>query len=197
MILSGELGSGQRLNEQHLATQFGVSRGPVREALRALERASYVTSIPNLGMFVRQIGIEEALELYELRAVIFGFGAGRVAERASDEQKAALADIVAEMDAAIAAEDRAKYYRLNFQFHDAVMEYSGHLRAGSVYESLLKESHLFRKRSLEQVSSMQDSNSEHRKIVIEILAGNGARARAAAEKHHEFGKKRWLGTFSG
>ena len=63
MILSGELKSGQRLIEQQLASQLDVSRGPVREALRALERAGLVTGVDNLGMFVRQVGIEEAIEV--------------------------------------------------------------------------------------------------------------------------------------
>ena len=73
MILSGELEPGQRLNEQQLASQLGVSRGPVREALRVLERAGLVTGVANLGMFVRQVGIEEAVEMYEMRGVVFGF----------------------------------------------------------------------------------------------------------------------------
>ena len=79
MILSGELRAGERMNELALATRLGVSRGPVREAARTLERDGLVTSIVNQGVFVRQISIEEAAELYDLRAVIVGYACGRLA----------------------------------------------------------------------------------------------------------------------
>ena len=66
LIVSGDLPAGQRLNEQQLAARFGVSRGPVREALRSLEHAGLVTSVVNLGMFVRQVGVAEASEIYDI-----------------------------------------------------------------------------------------------------------------------------------
>jgi DNA-binding GntR family transcriptional regulator len=194
MIVAGELEAGQRLNEQQLAAQLGVSRGPVREALRALERAGLVTGVANLGMFVRHVGIGEAIELYEMRGVIFAFCCARVAERASAEEKAALGALVAKMDEAIEREDRSEYYRLNLDFHDRLMELADHRRASDIYQSLVKEGHLFRQRSLQPVASMRESNSEHRRIMDAIMAGDGLGARAAGEEHHFKGKARWLDT---
>lgn len=194
MILSGELAAGARLNEQALASRLGVSRGPVREATRALERAGLVTAIPNTGVFVRQISMEEALELYDMRAVIFGFACWRLAGRATQAQKTALRALVRQMDEAIEATDASAYFRLNLQFHDEVMELSGHRRAAGIYESLVKEAHLFRQRSLLTVDAMRQSNAEHARIVEAIEAGDRMAARAAAEEHHHGGKSRWLQT---
>src|SRR5688572_9776099 len=80
MILSGELKAGERINEQVLASRLGVSRGPIREAARALEHAGLLTAVVNQGVFVRQITEEEAKEIYEVRAVVFGFVCRRLAD---------------------------------------------------------------------------------------------------------------------
>lgn len=197
MILSGELKAGERLNEQLLASRLGVSRGPVREAIRTLERAGLVTGIVNYGVFVRQIGVEEAMELYDMRAVLFGFACERLARLASAEQKAGLSDLVAEMDRAIERADNRAYYELNLRFHDTVMEFAGHRRATQIYESLVKEAHLFRQRALDSVPSMRESNQEHAAILEAVAAGDGERARRLAEQHVQGGKRRWLQTMQG
>ena len=71
MILSGELAPGEKLTEMTLAAQLGVSRGPLREAFRMLEEAGLVRTEKNRGVFVRDIPIEEAIEIFDLRAATF------------------------------------------------------------------------------------------------------------------------------
>ena len=71
-IISGEIASGSKLNETDIAEELGVSRGPVREALRALEQVGLVYNEKNRGVFVRQISIEEADQIYEVRAALDG-----------------------------------------------------------------------------------------------------------------------------
>ena len=78
---------------------------------------------------MRQIGYEEALGLYDLRAVIFGFACESLARRRSAAEIALLEDALAEMQAALGAGDRARYYQLNVAFHAMVLERSGHRRA--------------------------------------------------------------------
>ncbi len=194
MILDGDLAAGERLNEQKLASQLGVSRGPVREALRALERSGLVTGVVNLGVFVRQVGVEEAVEIYEMRGVVFGFACARLAEKITPGQEGTLAGLVGEMDAAIAAQDPSIYYKSNLRLHDMVMEFAGHGRAAAIYQSLIKESHLLRERSLQPLESMQASNCEHKVILAAIVSGDADAARTAAENHHFKGKRRWLNT---
>jgi len=85
MILDGELRAGAKLNEADLASRLGISRGPVREAFRALEESGLVRLARNRGVFVRQIGLDEADEIYELRAVLDDYAGRRLAQVATPE----------------------------------------------------------------------------------------------------------------
>jgi DNA-binding GntR family transcriptional regulator len=197
MIVSGEIKAGERLNEQLLATRLGVSRGPVREATRALERAGLVTVQVNQGVFVRQIGFEEAIEIYDVRAVVFGFACQRVAGRLSSAQERELTDLIGGMDEAAGRGDNKTYYELNLRFHDAILTFAGHGRAKQVYEMLIKETHLFRQRALGAQESMAVSNGEHRQILKALAEEDGERARRLGEEHCLAGKRRWLETMNG
>lgn len=194
MIVSGELKAGARINEQALASRLGVSRGPIREAARALERAGLLTSVVNLGVFVREIAEEEAVEIYDLRSVIFGFVCQRLANRITGAQKRDLEQRIAAMDNAIERCDSASYYQLNLRFHDAILEFAEHGRARQTYESLIKETHLLRQSSLTSRARMLESNGEHAGIVAALAAGDGETARGLAEAHAQGGKRRWLET---
>jgi DNA-binding GntR family transcriptional regulator len=194
MILEGELKPGERLNEQVLAARLGVSRGPVREAARALERSGLVTAIVNQGVYIRQVDVAEAVELYDMRAVVFGFACQRLAARVTEADKRSLRALVEAMETAIDADDPKRYFALNLEFHDRIIQASGHARAAQMYNSLLKESHLLRRRALTSRNAMRESNAEHARMLGAIEAGDAAVARAIAEEHHLGGKRRWLNT---
>ncbi len=85
MILAGDLPAGSKLNEAAIAELLGVSRGPVREAFRALEESGLVRLEKNRGVFVRQIDVDEADEIYELRSVLDEFVGRRVAQAVTPE----------------------------------------------------------------------------------------------------------------
>ena len=192
MIVSGELKAGERLNEQAIAARLGVSRGPVREASRALENAGLLTSVANLGTFVRQVTPKEAGEIYDVRAVVFGFICAALAGRVTPEQNAALADFVARMDEAIGRGDNAAYFALNLEFHDAIVAFADHERARQVYETLVRESQLTRQLALDTDVRMRESNAEHARIVAAIAACDGEEARRLGEAHAQGGKRRWM-----
>jgi len=192
MILSGELKAGERINEQALANRLGVSRGPVREAARALERAGLLTAVVNQGVFVRQITEEEAKEIYDVRSVVFGFICHRLAGRITAEQMLTLEALIARMDETIEQRDSAAYYQLNLRFHETIVAFAEHGRARQTYEALIKETHLLRQSSLVEPARMRESNSEHAAIVAAIAAGDGETARRLAEAHALGGKRRWL-----
>jgi DNA-binding GntR family transcriptional regulator len=196
MILKGVLEPGQRLNEQQLALQLGVSRGPVREALRGLERAGLLTAIANLGMFVRKVGIEEAIELYDVRGLLFGFSCSRLAEKITADQTAELRKLIAQMNDMVEGKDSSRYYQLNLLFHDLIVSYAGNARVAQIYRAAVQEGHLLRQRALQPAASMRESNDEHAEILDAICAGQGDRSRRLAEQHHVRGKSRWLNTLA-
>jgi DNA-binding GntR family transcriptional regulator len=202
-ILSGELAPGTRLNEVALAAQLGLSRGPLREALRGLERDGLVTAGPaGQGMSVRRLDPEEMAELYDMRALLQGFILARLAQeqaagRLAVGLLAGLRARVAEMEACAALGDAAGYYACNLAFHEALHEGAAHRRAGMLYTSLLKESHLVRQRSLARPEQMRDSNAEHARMLTAVAAGDVMQARALGAAHvAEGGKRRWLASLA-
>lgn len=193
MILGGQIKAGERLNEQNLAIKLGVSRGPIREATRGLERAGLVTAVVNHGVYVRKVSREEAFELYDLRALLTGFACRRLAETATDAQRKHMAKLVRRMESAAKSGNSTTYYTLNLEFHDALMRYAGNGRAKQIDESLIKEMHLFRQRSLVAPANMRESNAEHQVIVAAIISGDAEAARRAGESHVRGGRRRFSG----
>ncbi|MFC4165719.1 GntR family transcriptional regulator [Teichococcus aestuarii] len=191
MILSGEIPPGTRLNEQALAARLGVSRGPVREAVRGLDRSGLVVTVVNQGSFVRQLSAEEAMDVYDLRVALTGYACERLAGRATPEQIATLEAMVRGMEAAAEADDAARYYALNLDFHSALMSMGGSSRAVRLYDDLGKELTLFRRRALVVRENMRESNAEHAKILRALTDGDGAAARVAGEAHIRGGKRRF------
>ncbi len=199
LILSGELAPGTRLNEVALAARLGLSRGPLREALRGLERDGLLTAGPaGQGMSVRRLEPAEMAELYDMRALLQGFILARIAERVAKGALPAgtLEDLrarVAAMGAMASAGDAAGYYSENLLFHEALHRAAGHRRASGLYDLLIKESHLVRQRSLAHPERMRRSNAEHAAMLNAAAAGDTALARSLGEAHvAEGGKRRWI-----
>lgn len=194
MILSGELQAGEQVNESRLAKRLGVSRGPIREALRSLEHSGLVTTVVNRGTFVRQLSRKEALDVYDIRANLGGLAAGTLAEKISDEQLAALEQLVEKMEQ---ADGFDAYYPLNLEFHARIMEFCDNERLAALYQACVNELHLFRRKSLVQGGGLTVSNREHRKILAALRARDPKRASHWMEEHIRAGKRRFLKALAG
>lgn len=190
MILEGELGVGERLNESALAQKFGTSRGPVREAIRALEECGLLRQQKNRGVFVREISLAEADEIYDLREALDELVGRRLAERASSGQLAVLNALLGEMDAVAASADPDRYHPINLRFHDQLVEFTGNVKLLGTYRRLIKELHLFRLRGLAQGGGLSVSNDEHRAIVRAIESGSAEAAARAMREHVRQSRRR-------
>lgn len=192
LIDSGQVRPGERLNEATLAARMGTSRGPVREAIRVLSGMGLVTPVANRGVFVREVSVAEMIELFDLRALIFGFAAARAAEFLTAPRRRKLEALIERMDAAAKAGRGSEYYALNLRFHAAILEFSNNRRAARVYEECVKELHLFRRPPFNYTAKMNRSNLEHRAIFEALAAGRGEEARRRAEAHVIQGRQRLL-----
>ena len=183
IILRGELTARQRINEVELAERFRTSRGPVREALRALEECGLVRAERNRGTFVREVSVAEADEVYDVREALDELIGRRLAERISDEQVAVLRRLLAQMDEATAARDIKRYHQLNLEFHDALVDFAGNARLTATYRRLTKELLLFRLQGLKEGGGFEVSNAEHKAIVKAIAARDPERAGRVLRAH--------------
>ena len=183
MILAGDLAAGAKLNEVMIAEHLGVSRGPVREAFRALEESGLVRLEKNRGVFVRQIALAEADEIYELRAVLDEFAGRRVAQSNTPEAMQALRALVERMDKAATRDDLDAYHRANVAFHDKLVELAGNAKVLATYRRLVNELHLYRRATLAQAGALPVSTREHHEILDRIAAGQSVAAGRALYEH--------------
>jgi phosphonate utilization transcriptional regulator len=182
MVLTGELAVGKKLNEAELSTRLGVSRGPVRESFRALQETGLVRLEKNRGVFVREISVAEADDIYEIRATLDQMAGRKLATSIRPEQLASLRTIVSRMHAAADRGDVEGYHQANLGFHDALVEYAGNPKLLQIYRRLVNELSLFRRHTLAQPHRLPDSTLEHEEILRLIESGQ---AEAAGQKLHE------------
>jgi len=190
MILGGELASGAKLTEAALAARLGVSRGPVREAFRALGEMGLVRVEKNRGVFVRRISVEEADQIYEVRGILDEWIGRHLAQTATSEQIRGLRAHVERMEKAAARHDVDGYYHLNLEFHDRLVAACGNPKLVATYRRLVKELSLFRHQTLARGETMSVSTREHREIVERIASGNPAAAGKALLDHVLAGRER-------
>src|SRR5471030_394632 len=178
MILRGELAPGQRLNEKLISDKLSVSRGPVREACRALAELGLVYLIPNRGVFIKRLTRADAIEVYDLRAGLTGLAASLLAPMLTTDHLRQLNGFVDEMEQAAESADFARFYPLNLEFHDYIVRSTANTRLMKLYRGLVKEFHLFRTHGLVQRGALLESNREHREIVAALEAGDNLRSYA-------------------
>ena len=183
LIMNGELAVGSRINESELSQRFNTSRGPIREALRALEEAGLVRNEKNRGVFVREIAFEEANEIYELREALEEIIGRRVAERMQGDALERLRAMIEPMREAAQAQNVEQYAQLNLQFHDILLDTAGSRKLTETYKRLVKELHLFRMRALDSGGGLRVSADEHREIVDAIATRNPEAAGQVLRKH--------------
>src|SRR5262245_39201210 len=192
MILAGELAPGDRLNEKAVADALKVSRGPVREACRALAELGFVQLIPNRGVFIKKLTKADAIEVYDLRAGLTGLAAQLLAPMINAEHLDRLEGFVGEMEQAAESADFQRFYPINLEFHDYIVRATGNARLIKLYRGLVKEFHLFRTHGLVQRDSLLESNREHRDIVAALKAKDGPQAYLFSARHVGNGKERML-----
>lgn len=194
-IMSGSIRAGERINEVLLAQEYGVSRGPIREAARLLAAKGLVEFIVNKGAFVREVSADEMLEIYSLRAILTGHACER-ASQAPEAEKSDLPQLLDAMGVAAEAGDAEAYYELNLRFHDRLNALAHSPRLSEMLAGLIRETHLFRQVSLARHPDMERSNLEHRAIVDAILLGDGAAARRSGEAHVRAGMARFQAAYA-
>lgn len=189
-IMARRLAPGSALVEEAIAKQLGVSRIPVREALRMLERDGWVVTRPRAGATVRDVSPAEASELFEVRGLLEAHAAGRAAQRATARESESLRRLIVDEQRAYDEGDRNSIVALNDQFHDEIARMSGN--------STLRELTL---RVAKQVAWLVASFAgtaraprlnDHRILVDALEAGDAERAMALARSHVDAARQAYV-----
>jgi phosphonate utilization transcriptional regulator len=188
MILSGEMLPGSKLNEAAIAERFGVSRGPLREAFRLLEECGLIRQEKNRGAFVREIALDEAADIYDVRAGLDATAGRLLASRISGEQLATLRQMADAMQQAAGRDDVDQFHALNLAFHDQLIASTGNRALIEAYSRLVKQLALFRRRNLLQPKAIPHFADEH-SAIVDCLAAGDAQASAEALYQHALGGK--------
>jgi phosphonate utilization transcriptional regulator len=187
-IVGGEIAAGTKLNEVDVATALGISRGPVREAFRALGQAGLVRVEKNRGVFVREVSLEEANEYYEVRAALEGLIGRLAAKRIAADEVEALRATVRRMHAlprSLPKPRRAdEYFALNVEFHDRLAQAARNNALLAHYRGVINQLDLYRRATLSQsVETIALSTREHEAIVEAVAARDEARAERLLTDH--------------
>ena len=186
LILKGVFAPGQRINEPDVASRLGVSRVPVREALRELESSGLVVARKHSGVFVRELEAAEICDLYQVRGLLDGF-AGRQATGLPLTRKTALLailDAAAEaMKDAASLQEVQRYYGENLRFHWALIEACDNRTLAETYRGVVQKLHLSRLKNLARDVGMQASIAEHVQIVEALRQGDPVRCESLMSRH--------------
>jgi DNA-binding GntR family transcriptional regulator len=143
-LLSGELRPGEQLVQETLAERYGVSRVPVREALKMLESEGQVDYHPHRGYFVAELSVEDLHEVYRLRALLEAEAIERAVPHLSDDDVTAIADLLDEVDRAASVPDVVALTNANRRFHFAIFEASGMTRLSRLLAQLWDATDMYR-----------------------------------------------------
>ncbi|MFY0618506.1 GntR family transcriptional regulator [Shimia sp.] len=185
-IRDGNLSPGDRLRETDLAARFGVSRTPVREAIRQLETDGLVTHLPRIGATVRKLDYSEVMELYEMRVVLECTAARMAARVASDveiAELAAISDDLAKVGKGIEAS------HLNRQFHRALLEAAKNRFLLKSMLGLHKAMLILGRTTLADSERFESAIAEHKAVINALMARDGDAAEAAMRAHIVAGQR--------
>lgn len=183
LIFQGLYKDGARLDEVQLAEKFEVSRTPIREALQRLSLSGLVEQIPRRGVFVRQPGPVELLEMFEVMAELEAASARLAATRITDEALAELHAVNARCEEAVAAQDFDGYYQENAHFHAMLYRQSGNSFLEQECLRLYRRLQPFRRVQLRLRGRLKQSMAEHKMVVAALEEGDGAKAADVIRAH--------------
>ena len=181
-IGNGHLAPGARLRETELAERFGISRTPIREAIRQLEADGLVVHMPRQGATIRVLDYSEVMELYEMRAVLEGTAARLAARAASDLELDELETLNSELSQAV---DVRTAYELNRQFHMTLLDAAKNRYLIKSVNALQKTLLIIGTSTLAEADRAQQAVKEHADLLVALKARDGVRAEELMRAHIE------------
>ena len=191
-IRRGILKPGERIMEIQLAEELGVSRTPVREAIRKLELEGYVVMMPRRGTYVANMSIRDINEIFEIRTALESLSNGLAAEHITGEELEHLQRLLVIIGGHIKEGDMEKIVETDIEFHDLMYHAARNQRLVGIISNLRDQLTRFRTLSMSHPGRLEATLDEHRAIVEAIANGDRKAASKAAERHMENSEKTLL-----
>lgn len=183
MIVEGQLSAGSRINERELCELLGISRTPLREAVKVLAAEGLIEITPNRGASVAEMSLSDVLEAFELMAGLESLAGELACERMTDDE---LAQVQALHDAMLVCrkkKDLSGYYSHNRQIHNLILEATRNNALRQVCEATNRRLHALRFRSNFDVQKWDRAIAEHEAIIQALKARNGSELSAILKQH--------------
>jgi len=184
-IFNRELEPGSWIDEQRLAAEYGISRTPMREALKVLAVEGLVTMKLRRGAYVTEMSAKDVSQVYHLLAVLESDAASEVAKHASDEQIAELRTLHDKLEKQV--KQRESFFVTNERFHMRLLEIAGNRWCTQIVEDLRKVMKLNRHHSLFKAGRLAESLAEHRAVMQALEARDAKKAQQLMRAHFENG----------
>ncbi|WP_251424903.1 GntR family transcriptional regulator [Veillonella agrestimuris] len=191
-IQNGTLQPGERLMEIPLAEELGVSRTPIREAIRKLELEGFVIMVPRRGAYVANITLKDITQVFELRSALEELAAGLAAERITEEEIETLERMLVEIGEHMENKDIDRVVAADVAFHEVLYKASRNDRLVEIVHNLREQTYRFRSFSMNQPGRLRKTWEEHRLLVEAIASHNESQARKLARMHMEHSEQTLL-----
>lgn len=182
-IIKGDLTQGGKLFEAKIAKQLGVSRTPVREAIRELAAKGFVRISPNQGVVINNISIEDIQEVLQIRGVLEGLAAKLVATKITKEKIKELESFNKNMEKFISKDDILNFIKESEKFHGLILDICGNSRLVQIRKNLDEQIHRYRSISLNISGRPESALKEHMEITEALKQGDAGKADILSKKH--------------
>lgn len=183
MIMSGELREGDKIRENELCDMMGISKTPLREALRVLSAEGLIRLIPNRGSYVTTPTLEEIKEMFDVMVALEGVCARTAVEKMSDRDLKKLEDLHQELEKNFKRKDQKEYIRQNNLYHAFVQELAGNKTLNQIVNGLRQKILLYRFQSLNLPGRFEQSIAEHRSLLAAFRNRDPKKAESLMKSH--------------
>jgi len=183
LIMSGELQEGDKIKEDELCSSMGISKTPLREALRVLSVEGLIRLVPNRGSFVSTPTFEEIREMFDVMSVLEGFCARAAAQKMGEKDLATLEKLHDRLEENYRRKAQREYIRINNQFHSFVQELAGNRTLNQIVNGLRQKILLYRYQSLNLPERFAQSIREHRDLLEAFRKKDPKKAETLMRRH--------------
>lgn len=171
-VISGRLKPGERVPEQEIAENFGISRTPIREAFRQLESEGFITVTPRKGAVVSPITDKDVSEFYAIKSLLEGYAARTACSKLTHREIKRLETLNAQMEKCAEKNDVKGFFKLDHQFHDTFLKACGNDKLCALIHHLVQQFERFRITAMALPGRMNDSVKQHHEIIEAFKAGD-------------------------